>query len=620
MFTGSETPTTQHARRLIALDAPGSVLSAPASAFTNPGLGLGGLAPTTTTPAAAAAGYATPAIGRGPSRIPYGAGGATPRDLSMAFECSTVLAPSWLRGGASSVGGLPSGVGMAPPPPPPPAPEPDAALADALQGCGGPRVMPSVSPPPGAGQFGKASPPSAPPLQQVQPPVPVEDAAEAWLTSTSPDVAARPVLQLLAQYPTMVSGMPANMVPVVLQRLASLGLIVPSRLRAPESELLRTWDEGLYGTSEGSDLAKLLLCRLRVLYFRLDAALSTPTFAVAPPVAAPVTTGLDAHMAQQMAHGFLRAAAERHAAGTAAEDGLALADDGSLVPQSLLPVFPVQDWLQKEACVPVGGFGAFASDNLPEASIVRKLHKVAEHFIAHGLPWVPNGGFLSLNPAWAGSSQQPAKRDAFFKALQSRKPTTGRLLASSAAYWLVPCTLNLEPDHRGALSMGDVFAHVSILVKLMEVHSLRTATYYEQLLVAKLLSNEAPAAGWSLRPYVATLQKDYLEEVRQHDERGSLDRLFQFDDLPSCGYFVDEPVSRKRRDTPDPPSTVPLSHRKSAVRPAACARGRPPPRLLGGSSLSPSRSPRPRRLARRRARLRMHAPCGRARCASLSTL
>ena len=480
---------------------------------------------------------------------------------------------------------------MGPPPPPPPTPEGDASLADALQGCGGARVQPSVPPSLGAGQFGKSAPPSAPPLQQLQPDLVADDAAHVWLASTSPEVAARPVLQLLAQYPSMTAGIPTEMVPVVLQRLASLGLIVPSHLRAPEAELLRTWDQGIYGTSAGSDLAKLLLCRLRVLYFRIDAALSTPSFAVAPPLAAPAAPAFDLLTAQQMAQGFLRAAAERHAAGSAADDGLALAEDGSLVPPALLPVFPVQDWLQKEACVPVGGFGAFASDNLPEATIVRKLHKVAEHFITHGLPWVPNGGFLSLNPAWAGSSLQPAKRDAFFKALQSRKPTTGRLLASSAAYWLVPCTLNLDADHRGALSMGDVFAHVSILVRLMEVHSLRTATYYEQLLVAKLLSNEAPAAGWSLRPFVATLQKDYLEEVRQHDERGSLDRLFQFDDLPSCGYFVDESFSRKRQEQPEPPLDG-ASEPQEAGGPTRRVRRRPAPTQAAGRQ-QPQSKPQP---------------------------
>ena len=253
MFSSSESPTAQHARRLIALDAPGMAVSAPASSLTASGLGLtSGVAPTTSIPASAAmAGFVTPAAGRGPSLLSVGAGAPTPRDLQLSFDCASVLAPSWLRGGSgptsaagrAPAGGFPSGSGaLAPPPPPPPAaPERDSSLADVLQGCSGPRGVPPASgPSPGIGQFGKSAPPAAPSLLQLQPELVVENVAQAWLASTSPDVAARPVLQLLAQYPTMTAGIPTNMVPVVLQRLASLRLIVPSALRAPEAELLRS--------------------------------------------------------------------------------------------------------------------------------------------------------------------------------------------------------------------------------------------------------------------------------------------------------------------------------------------------------------------------------------------
>ena len=106
--------------------------------------------------------------------------------------------------------------------------------------------------------------------------------------------------------------------------------------------------------------------------------------------------------------------------------------------------------------------------------------------------------------------------------------------------------------------------------------------------MAKLLSSEAPAPGWCLRPYVASLQKEYLEEVRQHDERGTLDRLFQFDDLPSCGYFVDESAGRKRRDAPDPPQDG-AADPVELGGPARRTRQKPGPTQAAGRQTGPAK-------------------------------
>ena len=317
--------------------------------------------------------------------------------------------------------------------------------------------------------------------------------------------------------------------------------------------MLRAWDTSLYGGSEGAHYARLLLCRLRAFMYRLDAQRCLPPAApvARPAFELPPATGLQltAADAQQLAAGFLRAAAERATAEKVARtDGLVPGDNGELVPKEVLPTFPAVDWLSQTACVPVGGFADFAADNLPDGRTILQLRQVAAQFVNHGLPWLPAEGFLSLNPAWAGAAHQPEKRAAHFKALKELKPTSGRLLASSSAYWLVPCTLDLPTSHRGYLHVGDVFAHVALLTRLIEQYSLRTATFYEVQLISYLLGNERPAQGWCLRPYVVSLQRDLLAEVQQHTDRDTLSRIYRFKPGETCGYYEDDaPVLKRGR-------------------------------------------------------------------------
>ena len=122
-----------------------------------------------------------------------------------------------------------------------------------------------------------------------------------------------------------------------------------------------------------------------------------------------------------------------------------------------------------------------------------------------------------------------------------------------------------------------------LLNKLVSQHSLRTATYYEQQLVAKLLAEEAPFKGWALRPFVAGLQREWLETVRRHDERDALSSLFEFEPGQPVGY--DEEIAVKKRtlsgSTIDPADSEPAAASVRAVVPSAAkGRGRKAQRYL----------------------------------------
>ena len=135
-----------------------------------------------------------------------------------------------------------------------------------------------------------------------------------------------------------------------------------------------------------------------------------------------------------------------------------------------------------------------------------RLSRQCEMARAHrpGAPWLHPSGFESLQPAWVGSGLPSPERREFAAQRSKVAPTSSAALVSSiTAYWLSHAAM-------GQVSVMAVFAHVILVCKLCDQHSLGFTLRYLSNLSAMIHSKINSGEPISLDRAITEVNIDVL--------------------------------------------------------------------------------------------------------------